>query len=125
MLKTEHLQQRTPRELRRLFWIRLGLGCFHRARATVDGGEGATKAPQSEGVLLAISMNDNAAEVSPLDSFEREATRLCDVKKERVGTMDLEKLVFGVIPPVPSPDTKQLNINNNLQPWVILSGILG
>ena len=77
-------------------------------------------------------MNDNAAEVSPLDSFEREATRLCDVKKERVGTMDLEKLVFGVIPPVPSPDTKQLNINNNLQllllapwPWVILSGILG
>lgn len=93
MLKTEHLQQRTPRELRRLFWIRLGLGCFHRARATVDGGEGATKAPQSEGVLLAISMNDNAAEVSPLDSFEREATRLCDVKKERVGTMDLGEIL--------------------------------
>ena len=93
MLKTEHLQQRTPRELRRLFWIRLGLGCFHRARATVDGGEGATKAPQSEGVLLAISMNDNAAEVSPLDSFEREATRLCDVKKDRVGTMDLGEIL--------------------------------
>jgi hypothetical protein len=39
-------------------------------------------------------------------------------------------VVFGVIPPVPSPDTKQLN---NLQlllllapwQWVILSGILG